>query len=71
MQCNSLNTEPPGDEDTVDDAETIFRIPDLNAGNQCVRRDRSSVLDIGGSVVANVWRPGVATMVTGGGRSYV
>ena len=51
LQCNSedpglwtglslsLNTEPPGDEDTVD------------TGNQCVRRDSSSVLDIGGSEV--------------------
>ena len=51
----SLNTEPPGDKDTVDDVETVFSIPYLEAGSHCVRLEHSSVLDLtevgGGSVV--------------------
>ena len=31
-----LNTEPPGDKDTVDDVETVFSIPYLEAGDEVV-----------------------------------
>ena len=50
----SLNPEPPGDEDTVDDVETEFSVEYEEAGSVCVRLDHCSVLDlieVGGRVV--------------------
>ena len=35
----SLNPEPPGDEDTVDDVETEFSVEYEEAGSVCVRLD--------------------------------
>ena len=42
----SLNTEPPADQDTVPDVETVFRAQYQEAGSLCLGLEHCSVLDL-------------------------
>ena len=60
----SLNPDPPGDENTVDDVETVFSVQYQETGSLCMRLEHCSVLaltEVGGGKVVGLSHTGHLT----------